>query len=51
MEIYNEIIRDFLGFGDVNMKYEVKFVNLINMGNMYEVMVINVKIVNVMLEL
>lgn len=51
LEIYNEIIRDLLGFGDFNIKYEIKIVNFGNIGGVCEVIVINVKIVIVMLEI
>lgn len=47
LEIYNETIRDLLGSGDANTKHEVKLVNPTNTGNTHEVMVTNVKTVNV----
>lgn len=47
LEIYNETIKDLLGSGDVNVKHEIKLVNPNNTGSACEVMVTNVKTVNV----
>jgi len=47
LEIYNETIKDLLGSGDVNIKHEIKLVNPNNTGSACEVMVTNVKTVNV----
>lgn len=47
LEIYNETIKDLLGSGDANVKHEIKLVNPNNTGSACEVMVTNVKTVNV----